>query len=555
MSRTAEINVSVNGADEAVQKAKSIKTAFSEAAEVPGAKWKKFGDVVASSVSGMISDIARVATVAQGISFAQSVASAKQYQETIGRMAAYTGQSFASLDQKYTALSKAKLVPEKEIAAFHKSLGRMTYDVDGSIQAFAGLADEAIATGKSAGEMAPLGATLHNVLGVSGDTVNALKKIRGQAEALGMPGGAEQLQDQLLSVAGALSTVSIHTDIARNKMTALVGSFQQGSTDPNHGSKAFSALQGYVSGNPVEIARHFGMKLSDMFDSEGKQKDPMFFMKELKKLTKSETGMRRLVNTVGPEAAFALKNNKDLDNDLAAVAGAKPSNAAAGARSGYIGSEAGQREKADQEKERNARAAAEKYLPFLDSINSLLAKSPIVGAAALGVGGNLLAGGASSAIKAGAKGLFSVFGGAAAAGGEAAAAGGGAAAAGGGAVAAGLAVTAGAGLAALAVGGGIGLLADHFFDISGKTSTLFSGGTNKEKEDAADAEIRRQKNLNAPSFSPDASPGTPGASPNGSVNVPGFGAIALPKPIQITIVNQSANPIEAVNQSKTLSSP
>lgn len=431
--RTAEVEVKVTGAEEAAEKAKKVKDAWSEAADKPGEKWKKLGETIASSVEGFVSDLSRAINIANGLNFAKAIDSARNYQLQVGRTAAYTGQSIKEIEQRFERLSRQKLIKEEEGLAYARTLTRMTYDATGAQKALGGLADEAVATGRSADEMLPLGATLHNVLGVSGDTSEALKNIRGQAEALGVAGGPAVLEDSIVSLTGALSGFSSKSDEARGKLTGLLATMQGMSTDPQHGARAFAGYSGAIQSQALLVSRFLGRKTSSLYDEEGKLKPEVLSdvqQKWFQTYGRGERSFERAVNTFGPEAAAEFFH-KDFSRVPTSAA---PTKTAGQIASDFYQTDAADRERKRQEAERNARKSAASALPALDTLNGIAAQHPFLATLGIGVGGSLLSKAAGGLIRSGFKAAFRGIGGSAAEGAAAEGAAAGGAAAGGGAL-------------------------------------------------------------------------------------------------------------------------
>lgn len=407
--RIKELEKDVEGTGKKAKKsAKEFDDAWGDTTKKAGANWKWFGDTIASSVESTVSDISRVINIANGISFVKAVESARSYDATIGRMSAQTGQRVQDLRNRFESFSKAKLIPEEEAAALSKTLGRATYDAIGAQKAIGGLADEAVATGKDASEMIPLGTTLHNVFGIAGDTSDALKSIRGQAEAMGTVGGPAVIQDQLVKLDGVLSSISAKAPGARQQVTALLTAMQGQSQDPNRGAKVFGGLAGFMQSHQVQLARAMHVDPRELTDEEGKIKPEMIgkFQKQfLKDYGKKKYGYEIAVNTFGSEVAKAIFSGHDYAAEAKAAEGAT-SNAAAEKQAQFAGSDPGKRLAAQQEAARNARKSAEGAMPALDALNNVAAQHPFLAAIGLNVGGQVLSKFAGGAIRGGVMNAF-----------------------------------------------------------------------------------------------------------------------------------------------------
>src|SRR3990167_3236383 len=287
MAADAKVTVAVDGVESVEQAARRTMSAWERAGDGIKRGIGAAGQSVVASLGRIGEDAIRVATALNTISFAHAVSEARQYQEVTARLGVATGRSVGEIKVRLTELSKQTLRSEPAIAAWAKSLGRMTYDYRGAFEAAKGLSDEADATGKSFEEMTSLGALLHNVLGVGGDTSKALGEIRAQAEALGTTGGPAALQDQLAGLSGVFSQLEAKTDEERRKLVALAGGLGAG-----YGTEAAGRVQqrviGAVSSDPLRWERYLGRSIQN---AQGQIEDPTRVLEDIRAKTLKRYGI------------------------------------------------------------------------------------------------------------------------------------------------------------------------------------------------------------------------------------------------------------------------
>ena len=195
----------------------------------------------------------------------------EDYSRSLTKTAIASGQSLDGLKQRYQDLSRANAVMPQSIDAFAKSVGRMTYDIKGGIDAFTGLHNAALAFHETDQEQVPFAAYLKNVQGVAGDTTKAVGKLFAQAKELGTVGGARALRDLFVSMGGAVDQLVSKVGAARSTTEALAAVLTKGQTGPQAQRIAGGAL-GFLGSSPLDIQRTLGKSL---FDKQGRYEDPL----------------------------------------------------------------------------------------------------------------------------------------------------------------------------------------------------------------------------------------------------------------------------------------
>lgn len=407
----AEVRLGASGADDVIRTAEDVRAAYERAADGVGNAWQNVGSKITGAVGGAIKSIGgsigtlatdsiRLATAMGNISLARAVDSARQFDEQLGRITASRGIGLAELNTRLTATSKNILIGEPQIAAEARGIAALTGDFKGAMSAMKGLGEEAIATGRSADEMAPLGVVLKNVLGVSGETEEALGKIRAQADKLGTVGGAAMFERQIEALGGAMAGFDAKTERARDRLTAFAGVLGRGLA-PNVASKVQQQTLGALESSALEINRTLGR---DILDENGNVQDPARVIRDLSESMKRRgmtgpralRGWRRyLGNQAGSRVFNALQHGELSEDGIATLAGLRPSEDAHDAAGQFAGSKVGERLSVQLEHERAQRSVAEPLLDAQTSWGKAFSGHPIASAAA----GNLSAAAGMSGAK------------------------------------------------------------------------------------------------------------------------------------------------------------
>lgn len=267
INKKAVAEVDVEGADKAARDFDKV-----------GAAGKRAGKDIADSFTGVGkalgmfgASVVDAVVDMKSLDPASMVRTFEDYSRSLTKTAISTGQSLDGLKSRYQDLSRANAVMPQSIDAFARSVGRMTYDIRGGIDAFTGLHNAALAFGETDQEQIGFAAYLKNVQGVAGDTTHAVGKLFAQAEKLGTIGGARALRDLFVSMGGAVDQLVSKVGSARATTEALAAILTKGSTGPQAQRIAGGAL-GFLGSSPLDIQRTLGKNL---FDREGRYKDPL----------------------------------------------------------------------------------------------------------------------------------------------------------------------------------------------------------------------------------------------------------------------------------------
>lgn len=404
----AAVTLGAKGVDKLVTDAHRVQQAWSGAGDAISGAVRGAGRVVGEHLSQIAKDVIGTATAMGTIDMRTAVQGARAYREEVTRFSVVAGESVGNLKTGFGEVAKATMESGPAIAAWAKGVGRLTYDYTGALISAKALHDESVATGKSFEEMGQLGVAMHNSLGVTDDMGKALGTIRAQAEKLGTVGGVAAFQDQIQELSGTFSTMALHSDEARNRVTALAGMMSKG-----YGPAQAGAVQQGMFGAVTKSAGMLNLLGGiDIYDEKGEidtQKlGPALRTvqdKYRKWLPDKNLRMMALRNLTGdPRAAAALESGDFSEEAIGRLAGVGPSGGARAAAEKYAGSDAGKSRAAELQANRAMQESAEKILPMQDAFRGLFADHPIIG----GLASSLVGAGASGLIS---KGLSKLGGG------------------------------------------------------------------------------------------------------------------------------------------------
>jgi len=268
----------------------------------------------------------------------------EEYTRTVTRMAVATGQSVSDLTAKYNALGRANGVMPQQIDAFAKSLGRLTYDAKGAIDAYQGMHNAAVAFNETDQEQVPFASYLKNVKGVASDTTAAVDKLFAQSQKLGTVGGPRALRDLYVSLGTAIDSTVSKVGSARDQTEAFFGLLTKGMT-AQHAQRVAGAEMNFLAGSGLDIQRTLGY---DPFDKQGHYKNPVQVERDLFAAMKrrgmtDEQMLRAYRQSNGVEGGtslfWALKEGRF--KDVAGLAGLKGGAASRAANEAYLGSDIG----------------------------------------------------------------------------------------------------------------------------------------------------------------------------------------------------------------------
>lgn len=314
----------------------------------------------------------RAAGVLGKISLGKAVDEAKRFDQTTTHLSLNAKTSVTDLQSRFKGLEGRILTSAPAIAELTAQLGRATYSGKDAAAAVLGLGLEAAATGRTLQDELPLGETLRSDLGVVGDTVAELDRLRAIAEKVGTVGGHIALQDTLIALGPLLANVDTKSDAARAKLEGLVAVLGKGLKPGQATSAAASALS-QLRSRALDIERATGKQV---LNDNGEIIDPTETLRDLKRRSDKIHGgnlaeqRRALISTYGIDLGLAIfRTNLDEVDTAAKQRGAGKTVEAAEA---YTQSTAGQRQQTELAKDSAQRSVGEKLLGVQDALVSSL---------------------------------------------------------------------------------------------------------------------------------------------------------------------------------------
>lgn len=402
VEKDAKIQLGIEGLDDLVRAAKRSEDAWTRAGGKIAGAIQGLGKEAESTFKGMVDNVLKAATAAAAFDLAHEIQGVRKFREETSRMAIASGQDVKVLGEQFKVIGQRILQTPDAVAAFAKSLGRSTYDIRGATKATTGLGLEALNTGKSLEEMSGLGKVLHDSLGVTGDTEEAMKRLRGQVDALGTRGGVAALHDTISSLGPVLDQVAGKAGGARDKITAFLAGVKGPSVDYN--KRVAGSILGDITRDPRAYERAAGIKRGSLTDEFGHVKDPVAAAEIAKKaIMKLAGGDKALAaqmagNRFGVEAGAALMNGV-IDFDAIK----KAEKATKAIPRSFLQTDAGRQLGAKLENDAAKRAIAEKAVPVVDWAE----RHPMLAAAGGLLGGSALKWAGGKAITAGTGALAS----------------------------------------------------------------------------------------------------------------------------------------------------
>lgn len=335
-----------------------------------GAPKKVFENLKAVTSEGL-----RAAGVLSTISLGRAVEEAKRFDQVTAHLGLNARTSVAELQTRFKGLEGRVLTSAPVLADFSAQLGRATYNGKGAAAAVEGLGLEALATGRTLQEQLQLGETLHNGLGVVGETITDLDRLRAIADRVDTVGGHLALQDSLVALQPQLEGVVTNSDAARAKLEALVAVLGKG-LKPGQATATAGAALSQLRARALDIERATGKQV---INDQGELIDPTETLKNLKRRSNQIHGgnqaeqRRALISTYGPELGLAiLRTNFD---DVDSVAQETGTGATAAAAQEYASSAPGRREQVEVAKDRAQRDVGERLLGVQDTLISTLGEN------------------------------------------------------------------------------------------------------------------------------------------------------------------------------------
>ncbi len=382
----AEVEASLEGADQVVQKVGLIESAFQLAGKAidsnVGGALKSVGSGLVSIAAGGI----RAAGIFQTIDLGKGVDSVKTLDKLTAQLGQTSGVSAGQLKSLFETTEKRGGASAVALAQVAKSIASVTYDSKDATESVGALADVAQSLGRDVQDEIPLGIALHNAGIAAKDLPGALGKIVDIAARLKTVGGPQALLDTVAALDTQLAHVSKEGD-GVNRTIALIATATKG-LSPQKAKEVGAQLLDDLRANARAVERTIGRKI---LDENGDLKDPAQVYADLAKRRQNIHGSadaqrRVLIDSYGPALGTALQRTSfaDVDNlnSLAKDTGA----VGAGAQA-YRSTDAGRRDVAAIERLAAERNLANPIQQVGDAVNQNPYASTALGLAKVGVAG------------------------------------------------------------------------------------------------------------------------------------------------------------------------
>ncbi len=311
-------------------------------------------------INGAIKSVGSLSATLAHVDPSLMAAKFRDFRGVVTEFSVASGRGVDQVKASFASLSKQTLLPDTQVAAFSQTIAKATYDFKDSGKALLALRAEGVATGRALEEMAPIAETLHNVFGESFDEMpSTLGDIRSAAETLGTSGGPAALQDQIASLGGMLSEVSIKGQKDAKGLVDVLASFGKGLRPEQKKRVQQELLSTFVQGGE-QLRRNLRIKTEDFYDENGSIKFNAENLKRLRDYNLKQSGgnvaeaRRRSALRHGGMYAAALYDS-DLDTNLDKAASGTLSGNADKALTELMSSKHGVETGAEQQRDQRAR--------------------------------------------------------------------------------------------------------------------------------------------------------------------------------------------------------
>lgn len=325
ITKDATLTVGLEGVEQVAAAASKALDPWKKAQEKASKEWGKFGEDVGRSLGGIISDVARTATVMGTLDVGKQAASFRTFQETLARFGAVSGQSIGTLQEQFTALAAAQ--PEFKVEQYQATaaaLQRMTGDGRGAVEIMQQLAKQAIDTNQSLDEMAGTAGSLRNAFNIGlKETPALMSAINTAGERSGQAGGGAALQRQIKGLAPTISKLNIKDQRGFVNMMSQLGNGLSETQQTEVQQRALTTM----TRDPEILRMRLGMKPSEFFDKQGRINFDQKFASRWLGLVKKDVGnnetarVLRQEQNLGPMATAAVMSLDQQKIDRQAAQG------------------------------------------------------------------------------------------------------------------------------------------------------------------------------------------------------------------------------------------
>lgn len=266
---SARISLGVDGAGAAARAAEDVSRAWGKAGKEIENGWKNLKSTIAGSVESGIRDVGRVALAVDALDFAGAMRSAQEFRDTVTRMAVASGKDADHLRERFTAIGKEILRKPEEVAAFSRSVARVTYDINKATDAAKVLGREGLFTDRSLDDFREFAVLLSRSTSGVDDMERSVRKLRGEIGKMGVVGGDAAIFDWVNANADTLGKMGgTMTSGPRGEAIAVRAALAKSmpNSTPQEQNEAASGIINSIVSNPRDYERVMGMKWGTIVD-------------------------------------------------------------------------------------------------------------------------------------------------------------------------------------------------------------------------------------------------------------------------------------------------
>lgn len=273
----AKVTVGVDGTDEVARAADRALRPWTNAAQTAKTAVQGVGTAFSDVVRQTVSDVARGVTAFAAFDLSSRIPAVIQYREEVARLAVVGGQSSEELRAKFAKQEAQTLQSKDANEAFAKSFGRITYNYQQAADAASQLSAEAHASNRSLGEIAPVGKVIYDATQRMEAMPEVLGRIRAQAEQLGTIGGPDALRDQFERMSGVIAKMATQSPEQLGRFAGALRAIGNG-LRPEQAAEAQQSIMSKVFGDTRATERflrsHGELKKGEsILDEHGQIKD------------------------------------------------------------------------------------------------------------------------------------------------------------------------------------------------------------------------------------------------------------------------------------------
>jgi len=267
----AKIKVTVL-ADEAKRAAADLKRDWQDTATTIANAWRGVASAAGSAAQQTLASVGRIATASDLISFDGAIASALEFNATMGKTAIASGRSLDDLRGKFSSIGVKILETPQTVAQAAKALTRHTYDLGKSAAAIEAVGTEGLFTDRSIGDLGEFARLLSMGAANAAQMSAQLEKVRGVAGKLGTQGGSAAVLDWANKNAGTLSKMTGTVSSGSRGAAMAIRAAMPADLPPELADEAAGGLIGNMVQNPRAWERSLGMKWGAATDKYGRLK-------------------------------------------------------------------------------------------------------------------------------------------------------------------------------------------------------------------------------------------------------------------------------------------